>query len=177
MRWPWLPPCRVSPSGLAKTNPDERRARLKELIDAPWVRERGVELDGLDQADAGEDDFDALMQAAALVRMVDSKIPLSSHLTDPAWEGGILGTGGLLQEPPRVRSGPAGTRTTRPRNGSRGGSPKKCPIDGCEKVFRWGRSGWDAHVGSTSLHPDWEPTLVSREQRKSAFRKQFSDWF
>jgi hypothetical protein len=30
------------------------------------------------------------MQAAALVRMVDAGIPLSSHLTDPTWEGGIL---------------------------------------------------------------------------------------
>ena len=34
----------------------------------------------------------------------------------------------------------------------------------------------DAHVGSTSLHPDWEPTLDSPEQRKSAFREQFSEW-
>ena len=30
------------------------------MIDAPWVRERGVELDGLEWAEAGEDDFDAL---------------------------------------------------------------------------------------------------------------------
>ncbi len=75
------------PLALAKTNPDERHARLRELIDAPWVRERRVELDGLEQAEAGEDDFDALMQAAALVRMVDSRIPLSSHLADPVWEG------------------------------------------------------------------------------------------
>ncbi len=112
------------------------------------------------------------------MRMVDSGIPLSSHLADPAWEGGILGTGGLvLREPPPPRSRPTRARQVRSQRGSRAGSPKKCPIDGCEKVFRCGRSGWDAHVGSTSLHPDWEPTLVSLEKQKSAFRKQFSDWF
>jgi hypothetical protein len=60
------------------------------------VRGAAVELGGLERAEAGEDDFNAVMQAAALVRMLDSGIPLSSHLADPTWEGGILGTGGLV---------------------------------------------------------------------------------
>jgi hypothetical protein len=165
------------PRALSKTDPDERRVRLKEPSSASWLSDKAVELDGLEWAKAGEDDFDALMQAAALVRMVDSEIPLSSHLADPVWEGGILGTGGLLlREPSPVRSG---HRRARPsRSGSnRRASPKRCPSPGCSKVFRSGRLGWDAHVGSTSLHPDWEPTLASPEQRKSAFRAQFFDWF
>lgn len=118
------------------------------------------------------------MQAAALVRMMDSGIPLSSHLADPTWEGGILGTGGLvLREPSPVRSEPGRARDSRSRSGSQTASLKQCPIPGCSKVFRSGRRGWDAHVGSTSRHPDWEPKLVSREQRKNAFRAQFSSGF
>ena len=97
----------IPPRSIAKTDPDERQAGVKDLRSAPWVQERGVQLSGLELAEAGEDDFDALMQAAALVRMVDSGIPLSSHLADPVWEGGVLGTGGLvLGEPSEARSGP-----------------------------------------------------------------------
>jgi hypothetical protein len=166
------------PRALAKTKSAERRARVEDLKSAQWVREQGIQLGGLERAEAGADDFDALMQVAALVRMMDSGIPLSSHLSDPAWEGGILGTGGLvLGEPSPVRSGPRRAGHSRSRSGSRTASPKECPIPGCPKVFRSGRLGWDAHVGSMSRHPDWEPTLVSPEQRKSAFRAQFSDWF
>jgi 8-oxo-dGTP diphosphatase len=167
------------PISLAKTRRDERRTRLKALLDAPWVQERDVKLGGLDWAEVGEDDFDALMQAAALARMLDSGIPLSSHLVDPTWEGGILGTGGLLlREPsvPRTRL----RRARRSRSSRRRGESeplKRCPIEGCQKVFLSGRSGWDSHVASASLHPDWEPALVSSADRKSAFRAQFSDWF
>jgi 8-oxo-dGTP diphosphatase len=166
------------PRSIAKTDSNERRARLHELTSAPWVHAADVELGGLERAAAGEDDFDALMQAAALVRMVASEIPLSSHLADPAWEGGILGTGGLvLREPSRARSRPRRAQQSRSRSGSRTGSLKQCPIPGCQKVFRSGRLGWDGHVGSASLHPEWEPTLSSPEERKLAFREQFSEWF
>ena len=68
----------ASPRSLAKTNPRERRARLDELTSAVWVREAAVELGGLEMADANEDDFDALMQAAGLVRMVKQPLRVSS---------------------------------------------------------------------------------------------------
>jgi hypothetical protein len=65
-----LSPSRVRASSVGQ------RARVEELRRAPWVRERGVQLGGLEWAEAGDDDFNALMQAAALVRMVDSGTPL-----------------------------------------------------------------------------------------------------
>jgi hypothetical protein len=43
-----------------------------------------------------------LFQAAANVRLIESSTPLSSSLVDARWEGGILGTGGVVLEPPRV---------------------------------------------------------------------------
>jgi hypothetical protein len=163
---------------IAKTSLDERRTRLSELSTAPWVREHAVELAGLNWAEKTEDDFDALMQAAALIRMVDSEIPLSSYLADPAWEGGILATGGLvIREPAFPRSRSARARKPQSEREGRAGSLKHCPIEGCQMVFRSGRLGWDAHAGSVSMHPEWEPTLVSAEDRKSAFREQFPHWF
>jgi 8-oxo-dGTP diphosphatase len=166
------------PFSIAKTNRGERRVRLNELSDAPWVREQAVELEGLEWAEETEDDFDALMQAAALTRMTGSEIPLTPHLADSAWEGGILGTGGLeIRQPGMPRSRPSRARRPQSKRQPRGGPGKHCPIEGCPMVFRSGRLGWDAHVGSASIHPEWEPTLVSPEDRKSAFREQFSKWF
>lgn len=161
------------PVSLSKTARDTRIAYLDELRRAPWVRDRFVILTGIEFAEQSDDDFDALMQAAALVRMSDSQTPLSSHLVDPIWEGGILGTGGLTLDapsPPRMRSEPSAP----PSEG--GASPKQCPIPGCVKIFRSGRLGWDAHVASVLTHSDWEPSLISAEERKSAFRAQFSAW-
>jgi hypothetical protein len=106
------------------------------------------------------------------------KVSPSSHLVDPIWEGGILGTGGLApREPGLSRSRPSRNRKRQATTTRRTDSPKKCPIEGCREVFQSGRLGWDAHVGSERTHPDWEPSLVSSEDRKRAFREQFSDWF
>jgi len=163
---------------LAKTKRDERVARLEELSGANWLREQGVNIEGIEWAVETEDDFDALMQAAALVRMMDSEIPLSTHLIDPTWEGGILGTGGLvLREPNRTRSRSTGKRKPPPKNTAQAPSPKTCPIDGCRMIFKSGRLGWDAHVGSMRTHPNWESSLESPEERKTAFRVQFPSWF
>jgi len=55
------------PLSIAKTDLDERRVRLHELSGAPWVREAAVELRGLESAEAGEDDFDALIRAVTQI--------------------------------------------------------------------------------------------------------------
>lgn len=48
-------------------------------------------LQDLERAEANEDDFDACMTVAALLRLVLEKKPLaSSKLIDPISEGGIL---------------------------------------------------------------------------------------
>lgn len=93
------------PTGIvavAKGDPRARRRGLDALREADWVRGRSVEITGFDAAEASADDFDALMQAIALARLVDARIPLAAPLVDPVWEGGILGTGGLTIGAPRV---------------------------------------------------------------------------
>lgn len=91
------------PRAIAKGDPKARRRHLDALERADWTRERRVSIEGRALAEASEDAFDALFQAAALVRLVDAGFPLASPLVDPVWEGGILGTGGLTLAPPRVR--------------------------------------------------------------------------
>ena len=80
---------------LAKTKPAVREAALAELEAVGWLRASGVELRDLEAARRGEDDFDALLTAAALLRGVIEGRPLSCEWVDPAVEGGILGTGGV----------------------------------------------------------------------------------
>ena len=57
----------------------------------------------LEAAALAEDDFDALFQVVALARLVDAGLPLATHLVDPVWEGGIVGTGGLAPWAPGGR--------------------------------------------------------------------------
>ncbi len=52
-----------------------------------------------------------------------------------------------------------------------------CPIPGCTKQFRMGRAGWDSHVTSFRLHPNWLPDIKDGDKRKSKFRKDFLEWF
>jgi 8-oxo-dGTP diphosphatase len=79
---------------IAKTRGEARIAALDELRQVEWIREYDVRLCDVRAAEANEDDFDAMLTAAALVRLVASGRPLSHELVDPIWEGGILGTGG-----------------------------------------------------------------------------------
>ena len=87
----------------AKTKRNWRIARIELLRAAPWLEQDCVSIEGFEAARAGEDDFDALMQAAALVRLLAARYPLSSGLVDPIREGGILGTGGVSLAPRRPR--------------------------------------------------------------------------
>lgn len=79
------------PRALAKTRRDVRAEALGRLDRASWPREHGVDLGSLAAARASEDDFDALLTAAALVRLAVEGRPLSGELVDPCAEGGILG--------------------------------------------------------------------------------------
>jgi hypothetical protein len=54
---------------------------------------------------------------------------------------------------------------------------RACPIPGCDKVFRIGRGGWDAHVASMRNHPDWHAEVEDPEDRKERFRAEFAEWF
>ena len=66
-----------------------------ELEAVGWLRACAAEPRDPEAARRSEDDFDALLTAAALLRLVAEGRPLSCELVDPAVEGGILGTGGV----------------------------------------------------------------------------------
>lgn len=52
-----------------------------------------------------------------------------------------------------------------------------CPIPGCDKIFHGSRGGWDAHVGSLRIHPDWHADVTDEEKRKWLFKKEYVRWF
>jgi len=78
------------PRGLAKTKGDVRAAEVVALTQAEWVQRGGVVIDDVQFAIADDGDFDALMTAAAILRLTLSALPLSTFGTDPIAEGAIL---------------------------------------------------------------------------------------
>jgi hypothetical protein len=81
---------------LAKTDADTRRRAVHRLLSVRWVGATGVRFENLDEARANEDDFDALMTAAALLRCQLEGLPLwAAPLHAPSMEGGILTTGSV----------------------------------------------------------------------------------
>lgn len=194
-----MPPTSRPALIVAKTDAAIRRAAIASLRAALWVRSLDVRLEDLTQAEASEDDFDACITAAALLRCVLENVPLCPRQMEAAAsEGGILGTGSVnLRLPQRTfaSTGPARrtvqhTVTTDGRS-ARVGRPDvartgvwvegavrvfRCPIAGCNKVFHGSRGGWDAHVGSLRLHPAWHPELQGPEERKRRFEAEFPEF-
>lgn len=186
-----------APLVVAKTDAGVRRAAVASLRAASWVRSLGVTLENLVEAEASEDDFDACVTAAALLRCILDGSPLCSSQLDFALsEGGILGTGSVnLQLPQQafgwlsrsqltgkaavqtMNSSVERVRQARLGNQRQGRNVYSCPIAGCDKIFQGSRGGWDGHVGSVRLHRDWHPELHDAESRKSQFEFEFPDFF
>jgi len=72
-----------------------------------------------------------------------------------------------------MRSARAASRTPE-SDGSPGRSTPKetvgrsCPIPGCRHIFKVGRLGWDAHVASLKIHPDWHPEVTDPAERNGS---------
>jgi hypothetical protein len=119
-----VPPTSRPPLVVAKTDSAVRRAAIVALRTARWVRSLDVRLEDLAQAEANEDDFDACVTAAALLRSVLEDAPLCPPQMEAAWaEGGMLGTGSVnLQLPQRTfaRKGPGRHRIHRTKRSSVG---------------------------------------------------------
>ena len=196
-----VPPTSRGPLVVAKTDAGVRREAIAALRAASWVGSLSVELEDLGQAEANEDDFDACVTAAALLRCILEGAPLCPvQLQSPASEGGMLGTGSVnLRLPQRTfstrqrRERPLAQPTARtarqPVESGRsdasvlradGGAAVRvfrCPIAGCDKVFHGSRGGWDGHVGSIRLHPNWHPELEEADARKRRFETEFPTFF
>jgi hypothetical protein len=78
---------------LAKTQRQVRCRAVAELQRAAWVAAAALDLRDAAAAVESEDDFDAMITAAAIVRLCAERAPLSCELVDRLSEGGILPTG------------------------------------------------------------------------------------
>jgi hypothetical protein len=186
-----------APLVVAKADAGVRREAVAALRAASWVRWLRVTFENLAEAEANEDDFDACMTAAALLRCVLDGSPLCPpQLESASSEGGMLGTGSVnLRLPHQTFARPGRVQhvflTTvsarrpvkRVHHATKVGDVRdsasvyRCPIAGCNKVFQGSRGGWDGHVGSLRLHPDWYPELQEAEERKRRFETEFPDFF
>ena len=163
---------------IAKTDGDRRREAVRDLRRTDWVARFGVKFVGLESANENEDDFDACLTAAALLRCVLDDLPLCSRDINRI-EGGMLGAGAVdlgLSERSFGTARRASSDTAKPATKS-SRQTFRCPIPGCEKVFTQGRLGWDAHIGSAKLHPLWHPELKASEDRKRRFKAEFPEFF
>ena len=68
------------------------------------------------------------------------------------------------------------TMDSRPEGRRPGRVEHRCPIGGCAKVFHGSRGGWDAHVASPRIHPDWHPDVTDGRERKERFKAEYPDW-
>jgi hypothetical protein len=78
------------PRSLAKRNDDVRASVVAALTQAEWVRRDGVLIEDASFAVADDGAFDALITAAAVLRLTLATWPLSTFAADPVAEGAIL---------------------------------------------------------------------------------------
>lgn len=175
---------------LSKSRAEIRHEAIRCLLSRQWVHDSGVELYDTDAALADENEFDALVTATGLLRLVIEGEPLSSSaFEDPVAEGGILGTGTInfdLPEGDFIPDRGKGNVETFNRSFNVSSKPRlragaraefRCPIPNCTKVFVGSRGGWDAHVGTPRMHPNWEPEIRDHRERLRVFRAQYPKFF
>ena len=181
---------------VGKTKSGQRNDACNLLGDAAWVKANKVDLGDIDPARDDEDDFDAHLTAAAVLRCYLEGTPVvDQEWIDTVAEGSMLLAGPVdptLKAKTITRSGkrpvqaslhlePAATPTKepsppRPQQFTRRKTEYPCPIPGCSKVFHGSRGGWDAHVEYLRIHPCWRPDVSSREERKALFRQEHGEW-
>ena len=184
--------------GVGKTKPDQRNHVCNLLEDVAWVNVYDVDIGDIDPARDDEDDFDAHLTAAAVLRCYLEETPVVRHeWIDKVAEGSMLLAGPVdptlkaktitksRKRPPQasLHLKPAAARTAKQSPQNSRPPPKhkrtdyRCPIPGCSKVFQGSRGGWDAHVASLRKHLDWYPDVKSPQLRKELFRRDFGGWF
>jgi alkylated DNA nucleotide flippase Atl1 len=78
------------PRSIAKTKAEVRAVEVAALKSAEWIRDWGVEIEHDAFAVDSEDHFDALMTAAAVLRLTLDGLPLTTFPCDSVAEGAIL---------------------------------------------------------------------------------------
>lgn len=186
-----VPAARRSRMRLSKTRAVTGQEAIECLLCRPWIAGNQVAVRDTEDALADENQFDALVTAAGLLRLVLEGQPLSSpNFEDPAAEGGILGTGTTNFDLAEIDFGAVGgipsERHMTERRELRAANPSPyvmssfsypCPIPGCRKVFKGSRGGWDGHVGAFRMHPNWQPHITDHGDRLKAFRTEYESFF
>ena len=180
------------PTGRIKVAKGDVRCRkhaCNRLGRADWVHRHRVDLGSFHAAKANDDDFDAHFTAAAVLRcMLEGAALVDIAWTDATVEGSMLLAGpvepdrknGGSQSPLRRMAGRTarwGSSASSAISRSQRGNDHRCPIPGCRKIFRESRRGWDGHVGSPRMHPEWHPEVLRAKERRRLFRAEFGDWF
>ncbi len=89
---------------IAKTRQHAREDALARLMQTDWLETHKVQIQDAEPAIANEDDFDALVSAAALLRLVMDKAPVESLVPQGLTvEGGVLGSASIAES--RRRTG------------------------------------------------------------------------
>jgi hypothetical protein len=85
-----------APMSLAKTDANVRQSAIASLTAAHWLHDHKVRVEDLSSAQSSEDDFDACITAAALLRCQLERVPFCGpwQKTDRI-EGGILGSASI----------------------------------------------------------------------------------
>ena len=181
---------------VGKTKPDQRNHVCNLLEDVAWVNAYHVDIGDTAPARDDEDDFDAHLTAAAVLRCHLEGTPVVDHeWIDPVAEGSMLLAGPVdpalkakaitksRKRPPQasLHSESAATPTKkpippRPHQFTRRKTEYPCPIPGCSKVFHGSRGGWDAHVEYLHIHPTWHHEVSDRDDRKALFRQEHGEW-
>jgi hypothetical protein len=178
---------------VAKTKQESRSEALDLFSNSVWLKELSVTLENVDEARANEDDFDAFISAASLLRCVLERHPIDEPSADDAvCEGGVLLTSAVDFSQKRQRFGSGRTREKQqrvrspPRMQPSTHTPLataktkliqfECPIPGCSKLYQSGRLGWGSHVGALRMHPHWHPHATDLRERKRLFKGEFPDW-
>ena len=104
---------------IAKTRQSARHDTLARMLASHWVEHERIVIEDLESAIASEDDFDALVSAAALMRLFLENAPLeSTQAIETKIEGGVLGAASLTTSTQRVPR----TRPAKPARGRSAGS-------------------------------------------------------
>ena len=159
---------------ISKTRRPARQSAIERLLASSWTSREQITIDDLDKAIDNEDDFDAMISAVALTRLFLERAPLEdADDIESRIEGGVLGAASLSDKTAALPK----SHAIKGQHTKLAGQAHRCPIPGCDHVFRKGRSGWDAHVASVRQHPDWYPDIRDATRRKELFRMEFPDWF